>query len=240
MTYIEPLLTVFFIIAIIGVARKKRKSALAVIGVGGLFLCSWPPADWLFSRPLEMWYPAQPFRAAPAQAIVVFSSGVEPPSSERPYARADEETYQRTEYAAWLYHHWQSAQVLACGGRGGDRNEPFSWTMRRLLQQFGVPADKVLVEEHSRSTHENAVFAAQILRQRGITSVALVVDASSMLRATACLRKAGVRVIPAPSGFRELRSFKDEILPSWKAIRQNERTLHEVGGLLWYSLHGWI
>jgi uncharacterized SAM-binding protein YcdF (DUF218 family) len=112
--------------------------------------------------------------------------------------------------------------------------------MRGLLENSGVPAANIWVEERSRSTHENALFGAEILQQHGITSVALVVNATSMPRAAACLRKAGIRVAPAASGCREFANFRDELIPSWKAIRKNESTLHEIGGLAWYWLRGWI
>src|ERR1017187_7474195 len=42
----------------------------------GLFLVSWPPVDWLLSRPLEARYAIRPFAASSGpQAVVVFSEG---------------------------------------------------------------------------------------------------------------------------------------------------------------------
>ncbi|HJT86280.1 MAG TPA: ElyC/SanA/YdcF family protein [Bryobacteraceae bacterium] len=240
MTYTEPLLTIFCAIAFLGLwrLRRARGAWVAMLGVAGLFLLSWPPADWVFSRPLEMWYPARPFGATPVQAIVVFSSSVAPPIRERPYPLPDEQTYQRCRYAAWLYHQ-RPEPVLVCGG-GSPGQAPYSSTMRSLLEESGVPPDSIWVEEHSHSTHENALYGARILQQHGIGSVALVVDAVSMPRAAACLRKSGIQVLPASSEFREFDMSRGELLPNWRAVRQNEATLHEVGGLLWYWLRGWI
>jgi uncharacterized SAM-binding protein YcdF (DUF218 family) len=61
-----------------------------------------------------------------------------------------------------------------------------------------------------------------------------------MVRATACFRKQGIAVVPAPSDFRQLGTFSEEAFLSWRAVRRNEITLHETLGLLWYWLHGWI
>jgi uncharacterized SAM-binding protein YcdF (DUF218 family) len=61
-----------------------------------------------------------------------------------------------------------------------------------------------------------------------------------MPRASACLRKLGIAVDPAVSGYRILGALRDELLPSWKAVQRNESTLHESVGLLWYRLLGWI
>jgi uncharacterized SAM-binding protein YcdF (DUF218 family) len=241
MTYTEPLLAIFCGIALMGWLRLRRTrgSGLVLLGVAGLFVFSWPPVDWLLSRSLEIWYPVQAFHAEPAQAIVVFSAAVEPAEPARPYPLPNDQTYQRCRYAAWLYHHWCSVPVLACGGSGGGPI-PLSWTMREVLHQEAVPLERIWVEDRSGSTHENASFGARILQQRGIRSVVLVVDAKSMPRAAASLRKAGIHVIPAPSEFREFGPFREELLPSWKAIRRNESTLHEIGGLAWYWLRGWI
>src|SRR5947209_7607614 len=115
---------------------------------------------------------------------------------------SDHETYERCELAAWLHNNWHPLPVLACGGRGNDRKQPYAATMGQLLRRAAVPDDMIWTEERSRSTHENAAFGAQILRQRGVNTVVLIVDATSMPRAAACFRKEGINVVPAPSRFR--------------------------------------
>lgn len=118
--------------------------------------------------------------------------------------------------------------------------EPFSATMRRLLERAGVPDSMVWTEDRSRSTHENAAYGAQILRERGIGQIILVAEAQDMLRAERCFRKEGLIVAPAPFAFRRFGSASEELIPSWKAVDRNERTLHETLGLGWYWLRGWI
>lgn len=241
MNYTEPLLALTLAVTVIGLWRLRgcKGRSLLWIGLSGIFVVTWPPFDWLLSRPLEVWYPPRVPNPAPSvQAIVVLSSTVAPPVRERPYPLADYETYQRCQFAAWLYTHWQAAPVLASGG--GSRRQAFSITMRQLLEQDGVPDAMIWTEELSRNTHENAVNSAQVLRLHDVRKIALVVDASSMPRAAACFRKAGIEVIPAPSEFCELEAPGDELLPNWKALRQNEITLHETAALGWYWLHGWI
>jgi uncharacterized SAM-binding protein YcdF (DUF218 family) len=242
MTYIQPLLLAFLTIALIGLLRQRygKRSALPMLGVLGFLVISWPPLDWLLSRPLEAQYPIQPFPPASAQAIVVLGSAVSPPIYERPYSLPDRDTYRRCEFAAWLYRRWQPLPVLACGGPGANSEPPTSLTMRRLLERAGVPEAMIWTEERSHSTHENAHFGADVLRKHGIGRIALVVEARSMLRAQACFRKEGIAVVPAPCEFRELESPLDEFIPSWKAVSRNETTLHETLGLAWYWLRGWI
>jgi len=242
MTYTEPLMLVFLVVTLIGLVplRGCRGMWLASLGVSGLLLVSWPPVDWLLFRPLEARYPVRPFQSAPAQAIVVLSSAVIPPQYARPYPVPDQYTYLRCEFAAWLYRNWLPVPVVASGGPGRPGQPAYSVTMRGLLQRAGVPAAMIWTEERSRSIHENAVYAAEILRRHGIRTIALVVEARSMPRARACFLKEGFTVVPAPSVFRELGGLSEELIPSWRAVQSNEMTLHETLGLAWYWLHDWV
>jgi uncharacterized SAM-binding protein YcdF (DUF218 family) len=242
MTYTEPLLAVFLFLAIAALVllRWHKRNMLLTLGIIGLFFVSWPPADWLLSRPLEARYPVRPFASTPVQAIVVLSSAVQPPNFERPYLLPDGETYERCQYAAWIHRSLPGIPVLVCGGIESRNSEPDAVVMGHLLEQAGVSSDSIWSEDRSRSTYENALFGSQILKSKGIQRIALVVDATSMPRAEACFRKQGITVFPAPCRFRQFGSLAGELLPSWQAIRHNEVTLHETLGYGWYWLRGWV
>jgi uncharacterized SAM-binding protein YcdF (DUF218 family) len=238
MTYLHPLLLVLLLITTAGVIRLKPCKGwwIPMLGALGLFVISWPPIDWLFSQSLEAWYTPGSLPARPAEAIVVLSSSVDPPRRERPYPLPDRYTYARCEFAAWLYKTWRPVPVLACGGGA----PPVSATMRVLLQRAGVPDHMIWTEDRSGSTYENAVYGSRILQKNGIHSIALVVEAQSMLRAEACFRRQGMTVAPAPCRFRDFGPLRDELIPDGQVIARNEVTLHEVLGLGWYKLRGWI
>jgi uncharacterized SAM-binding protein YcdF (DUF218 family) len=236
-TYVQPLLLAFLLIALAGVVRmrKGRGAGLVAIGLAGLFLISWPPVDWLLSHVLESRYKRDAAPMESAQAIVVLAGSLTPPEYGTPYALPDKDTYERCAMAAWLHTHGHPLPVLACEGK-----QPFSDTMRQLLETSGVPASMIWTERQSRSTHENAVYGADILRQHGIRTIILVTEAKDMLRAERCFREEGLTVIPYPIAFRVVGPLLDELIPSSKTIARNERTLHETLGLAWYWLHGWI
>ena len=219
------------------VTRRSKGKYVALAGLIALFLISWPPADWLFSRPLEAGYAVRPFQAtADIGAIVVLGSAVEPPHFERPYPLPDKDTFNRCEHAAWIYRQLGARPVLACEGH----QEMGTGRMRELLTRAGVPDHLIWAENASTSTHENALYGARILKEHGIKRIALVVEAQSMPRAAACFRKEGFEVVPAPSEFRSLGGLGDELLPGWRSVRRNEMALHEALGLIWYRLRGWI
>jgi uncharacterized SAM-binding protein YcdF (DUF218 family) len=241
MSYMEPLLFCLVGLSVAGLIRVRRgKSGLLWWGLASLLVVSWPPIDWLLSRPLELSYPVRPFAATmPPQAIVALASSVDPPYFARPFALLGPDTYERCEYAVWLYRNYR-LPILVSGGRVARSQLTHAGVMRDYLLRSGVPASMIWTEDRSVNTHENAMFATEILRTRGVSRVALVVEAMSMPRAEKCFRKLGIDVVPAVSGYRVWGPLQRELLPSWRAVRRNEVMLHETLGLLWYRLRGWI
>ncbi len=238
-TYTQPLLAIFSMMGLSGLVWRKPGWGWAALC--GFMLVAWPPVEWLLSRPLEASYPVRPFRPPPGVgSIVVLSSAVEPAVPERPYSLPDRATLSRCEFAAWIYRNWPQLPVLVSGGSSGDHAPSLAAEMRELLLRAGVPGTMIWTEDRSRNTYENAAYCAEILRSRGIRKIVLVVDARNMFRASACFRKQGIGVAPAPSSSREWAGIGHELMPNWQAIAQNERTLHEIGGVIWYRLHGWI
>jgi len=241
-SYVQPLISILLVSTFLTLLLKPGRARLLLGGfafLGGLMLVL-PVFDWVFSRPLEAGYAYPPAHLEEAQAIVVLSSSIRPPIPERPYYLPDRETYERCVFAAWLAKTTNALPIITSGGpeRGGRVSN--AAVMRDVLIGVGVPNSMIWLEEESRSTHENAVFTAALLRKHNIKKVLLVVEAQSMRRAEACFRKAGVDVLPAPSGRRKLGPFFREMWPNWRAISRNEITLHEVVALVWYRLRGWI
>ena len=246
MSYLEPALPLLLLLGMIGLAqawrwsKKGRRPWLLTISIIGVLLLSLNVVAWIVALPLEMWYEEIPVPRGTAQAIVILAGSVNSPTPNRPYPLVAQDTYERLQRGVWLFRHWKYLPILVCGG-SFDGGVPFAETMRRILvESESIPADMVWVESHSRSTHENASFGSQILRDHDVTRVALVVEANSMLRATRSFQKLGITVIPAPIRFTKLDWRFTDFLPNWTAIALNGEAMHEIGGLLWYRLRGWI
>jgi len=245
-TYLEPALPALLAVGVLGLILAWRRSAkgnrpvLLTISVAGTLALSMNVFAWLAALPLEIWYDHSPIPRESAEAIVVLAGTVHKETPNRPYTFAAPDTYERLQHAVWLYKNWKRVPILVCGGTF-DEQEPFAQAMSRILMsEGGIPADSIWIEKRSRSTHENAVFGSEILRNHGISRVALVVEASSMTRAAASFRKAGIVVVPAAIRFIELDWKLTDVFPDWRAIALNGETLHEFVGLLWYSIRGWI
>jgi uncharacterized SAM-binding protein YcdF (DUF218 family) len=246
LTYTEPLLPIFLLLGLVSLVRlwlrkPSPKPVLLTIAFAGLFLVSWPPVDWLLSRPLEgpYWRLRLP-RPLVADAIVVPASNVEPARGHFPIALPDTSTYARCRYAAWLHREVPQVPIVVSGGNRSPKQPPFAHTMAEVLAAEDVPSEQILLEVKSVNTWENALYTAELLRAKGLRRIILVVDADSMLRAELCFRKQGLEVIAAPIRHRSVSFTLSGLTPSWRALRRNEVMLHEVIGLVWYKLLGRI
>jgi uncharacterized SAM-binding protein YcdF (DUF218 family) len=220
--------------------RKTISWWIAVLGLLGLVVLTWPPAVALIAQPLVARYSNAVRPAGDAEVIVVLAGAVNYPTPDRPYTLIGRDTYRRVKHAAWLFHNWKSVPILATGGLESGGSEAASVAMRQMLEQEGVPSSMIWTEQRSRSTYENALYSAKILREHGVHKIALVIEADSMLRAEKCFRKQGLTVTPAACLFRDTQFGAGELLPSWQAMYRQEIILHEVLGLVWYWLHDWI
>jgi len=248
MTYIQPLLTLFLLVFALETYRlwrqlKRGKPVLLGVAVIGLFLFSWLPFARMVLRPFEERFPPRASPAGDAQAIVVISGVMSPPNPATHEHFVGSDTYLRCLYAAWLYKHWHPLPVLCSGGpaRGKPNGVPDALVMEKVLQEAGVPASMIWCEERSHSTHENALYSAEMLREKGIQKIVLVTSAFQMLRADLCFRKEGLAVTAAACDYRTFAPYRlRDFFPCWGAIRLNEDVLHEMVGVSWYWIHGWV
>jgi uncharacterized SAM-binding protein YcdF (DUF218 family) len=242
-TYIQPVLPLLLASALFLLAfgRKSphfgRRMALVCIL---LLLWSLVPVATLFSGTLEWWYPVRRYPPGEAQAIVVLSAGVYSHDASEPEDLPNASTFLRTNYAAWLYQNWRQLPIVVSGGAADAKKVSLSGVMSRLLEQRGVPVSMIWREDRSRSTYENAVYSAELLRARGINRIVLVTEAPHMLRAERAFRKQNLAVLAAPCCYRTLQFSGrwPEFLPQARAVVENEDTLHEWIGVLWYVVSG--
>ena len=114
--------------------------------------------------------------------------------------------------------------------------------MSGLLEEWGIPAAAIEVEEASINTRENALFSYRLLSARGIRKIVLVTSAMHMPRAAGAFRKAGFEVIPAPADFRTGWGAPNPVflwLPNAGSLEHSQTALHEWLGLWTYRLRGW-
>ena len=249
LTYIDPILPglqLAFVLSLwAGWRRIGRVRWLLAAGCLGFFLCTWTPFYHLCLLSLESWYPTDsPYPPEDDfDAIVVLAAGAEPPSRWGPEGVIGPGTYVRCQHAAWLYKNVKAVPVVVSGGAlgGGVRPATYAELMRLLLIEKGVPAYHIWTEPESASTYENTLYSARILRAHGVEKAALVTEAYHMPRSAGCLRKQGIAVVAAPTGFMTPTVYDwEDFLPKNRAIGVMDIVVHEWVGLTWYWLSGRI
>ena len=244
-TYIDPilpgLLLLFALSLAAGWRRLGRVRWLLAAGWLGLFLCAWTPFYHVCLLSLEAWYSADsPYPPeTDFDAIVVLAAGAVPPTSWGPEGVIGPGTYVRCQHAAWLYKNVKAVPVVVSGGSlgGGVRPVTYAEMMRSLLIEQGVPDYHIWPEGHSNNTYQNTYYSARILRERQVQKVALVTEAYHMPRAAGCLRKQGITVVAAPTGFMTPTAYDwGDLIPKTRAIGVMDIVLHEWVGLAWYWL----
>ena len=245
MSYLEPSLSLLLLVAALALARAWRRLPVVTgrVLIASLLGIALLGSNWVavvLAWPLQRGYPriAQPTEAV--EAIVVLSGAADRPTTVQPYVTVNIDTYRRLNHGIWLSKTWMALPILVCGGTMDARQPPLAETMRVFLERSGIPGTQIWTETRSQSTHENAVYGAEVLRAHGVSRVALIVEAISMPRAAAAFEKAGVHVVPVPIRFLETEGRVEDVLPGWRAMARNDEIAHEILGLLWYRLRGWI
>lgn len=127
-----------------------------------------------------------------ADFVVVLGSGLA--SGDRvPPLLASRLDRSRQVYQALLTRRKTSPVLLASGGKGDDERLPEAEAMARYLIEHGVPADKVLKEDRSRTTEENLTFSKAIMEQSRPGYRCIIVTSNyHVFRAAILARRIGV------------------------------------------------
>lgn len=80
--------------------------------------------------------------------------------------------------------------IIASGGQGGNESEAEAVVMARYLEEKGIAADRIRVEDQSRNTKENLQFSMKFI-ERENAATAIVSNDFHIFRATHIAKKAG-------------------------------------------------
>jgi len=222
--------TGLLLVALAGLAARRRfpraGAAVAASCVVVLLAISMPivadsMVEWVdTSRRFEL------ADARDAKAIVILGGGIRRASPEYGGDTLGVLTLERVRYGARVAR-LTGLPVLVSGGSvlGG---EPEASLMRKSLNdEFGV--DVRWTEAASRTTHENAVQSAEILRRENIRRVVLVAHAFDMRRATAEFAGQGIETVPAPTGgSSDAGHTALDFLPSMAGLQRSYWASYEI------------
>lgn len=205
-----------------------------------LVLAVLPWSDWLL-RPLETRFPMQTDLPSHVDGIVVLGGSIDPVRSQERGRPAIADAPERLTALVELARRYPAARVVFSGGSGDfarqDVKEAHYTAM--LLANLGVPEGRVLYEDQSRNTRENAEFTKLLAAPKDGEVWLLVTSARHMPRSVATFQESGWKVLPYPVDY-----LTSAASSGWgERLGRNNAVLrtafHEWAGLVYYRLRGW-
>ena len=113
----------------------------------------------------------------------------------------------------------------------------------KLLIQWGVKPDDIILELQARNTRENALFTAKILNTRFPKGrYLLITSASHMRRSIGCFNKAGINADIFPADFYGNdynAKIKDILIPDPAVLGYSQLLFREWVGIIIYKIMGY-
>jgi uncharacterized SAM-binding protein YcdF (DUF218 family) len=209
----------------------------------GLLACGASPlGDWVIS-PLERRFPRPDLTGRPLATIIVLGGAEE--ASRRELMGLNEAAERLTEAAALALRH-PTATLLFSGGSATiiGKESTGAADARRLFEALGIAPARIVLEDQSRTTWENAVYTCKLLMCRDPGSKAaggthvMVTSAMHMPRSVGAFRAAGMVVEPWPVDYRAAEKYTIGINMLSDGLRRADVVMREYVGLLGYRITG--
>lgn len=221
-----------------GLARWLLIGSLAILVIGGVL----PLANWLI-LPLEQRFQRADLSDGKVDGIIVLGGAIDPRIAEGRNVQAFNEAGERMTEGLALARRYPNATLVFAGGSAAMLYPEASEAegAKRLFDDFDLgDPNRLVLENQSRDTWENAALAKALLKPKPGQRWLLVTSGWHMPRAIGVFRKAGFPVEPWPVDYRTAgpqdawRLFDS---PS-KGLRRLEVAVHEWLGLIAYWLRG--
>jgi uncharacterized SAM-binding protein YcdF (DUF218 family) len=198
------------------------------------------PLGRLLMVPLEERFPPWDAARGTPDGIVVLGGVIEPEVADRPDSGLNEAA-ERITAVAGLARRYPAAKILFSGGdillRPG-RSEAQAAAV--LFESFGIPASRLMLEDRSRTTAENAEFSRLLAMPKPGERWLLVTSAWHMPRAVGAFRKAGFPVEAYPVDYRtpNMSGWWVPFGSIGIGLRRTDTAMREWLGLATYRLTG--
>lgn len=208
--------------------------ALAILGLS--------PVGNALILPLEQRFPPWDAASGPPAGIVVLGGSLSPHVSAGRNAVALNEGAERLTVGAELALRYPDARILFTGGSGAlifEEGAEAEFAMR-VFESFGIRRSRVVLEDRSRNTVENALFSKELAQPKAGERWLLVTSAYHMPRSIGIFRKAGFAVEPYPVDWRT-SGTEDALRPFptlSEGLRRTDVAVREWVGLVAYWLTG--
>lgn len=216
------LLIIIFLI--VSFAERKRKFIFLFTLFSALFIyfISIEPVKDIILYPLERVTASENLNA---DAIVILGGGA------RSSGFLPEDTMNRVLGGYRVYKKTKLPIIVSGGAIEGKISD--SRAMAEILKEIGVEENKIIEESHSRDTSQNAVYVAQICRQKGFKRIILVTSAYHMKRVLKNFKKTELQVLPYPADFKRNGHYNIySFLPNYSNFYLSSKAIKEYIALV--------
>ena len=220
---------------------KRAGKRLAIASLVLLAAAGFSPIGGVLAHMLESRFPPWDATRGPPDGIVVLGGAISPRLSRdygEPVVGSDAG---RVIAIAKLARAFPNARIVYSGGDASllANESAEADYLYPLLDSFGIPRTRVVLESRSRNTVENAVFTKELVNPKQSERWLLVTSAQHMPRAVGCFRRIGFPVEAYPVAWRT--RLRGSLLPGTKfgnGITQLDYATREWIGLIAYRLIG--
>ncbi|MDG6095283.1 YdcF family protein [Acetobacter sp. AN02] len=230
------------IIAGFCLSRFRPGRVMLACGVALLAICLFLPVDQWVLRPLEDRFPQMTHLPDRVDGIVVLGGAIDETTSTDRNLPVLNSRANRMTTAVLLARQYPEAKLVFTGGSGlsapTGKSEAF-WA-RRIFEDLGIPDSRIICEDRSRTTRDNAVMTRALVHPLPGQTWLLVTSASHMPRSVGIFRRAGWKdIIPVPAGYASRTHISRMPLSAGMKFERLDQAAHEWTGLVAYRLRGW-
>ncbi len=221
--------------------RPGRARLLLSLALLDLVVFSLSPVANTLYLSLESRAPSTFHPDPPYDVVVVLGGIIDGAASQRSGEIELNEAADRISRAAILLRTGQARMALLSGGNVFPRPgvPPEAERLAEWMRDQGIEPDRLVTEDRSRNTHENAVESAAIIAARGWKRVLLITSAWHAPRALGCFHAVGLSPDLLPVDHRSSRVIGLGWLPRASALDASTEVLRELVGGLAYRVMGY-
>jgi len=221
-------------------ARAGRR--LAVVSVVLIAIAGLSPLGNALILPLEERFPPWDGSHGAPTGIISLGGAIDTVVSPARGEVALNEAAERLTAIAELARRFPQARIAFSGGSGRLIHDGATEAelAARLFESFGIAKERILLEDKSRDTDENARFTKELLQPRAGERWVIVTSAHHMPRSIGVFRAAGFSVDAFPVDYRT-RGAVDLLRPFASlgdGLRRTDTAAREWVGLLVYWVTG--
>ena len=219
-------------------ARKWLWRGCLALAVGVLYLFSIQRVSNALERYLETGARSTMKEGVVYDGVVLLGGIVDVMVSEPDRPRAYDDNSERLLATYDLLRTGLAKEVVVSSGDGFGRE---AHVLQQQLIDWGIAPERVVIEDQSRNTRENAVESARLAHARGWKSILVVTSAFHMERALGCFKAVGLEVdaLPVDPRSYDPARFSGSWLPRVGNLAQSTHALHEIAGRVIYRVRGY-